>query len=800
MARQISYSAFISYRHCPPDSQIAERLQRKLENFRLPKEVAAKVGKSRLRRVFRDETELSVAEDLSEVINTALRNSDYLIAICSPRYLESVWCRKEIETFLKIRDRKHILLVLAEGEPETSFPEILMYDEVFKEGPDGQKVMVRRPREPLAADCRGENKRERHANVDKAVIKLAAAMLGLKYDDLEQRYKKAVIRRAQKRILTVFSVMALIIALCVVFLVMIARQNEIIRQRYADTIAATSDNLLRDGKRMDALYAARLGLPDSNTGNYSENAVRALTNALGVYDPPNTFACDGDIRIPSSFMNNLYVSPSGKYFSVMGLNSNRYVLEAATGEVVSCWEEDGISDFSFDGDKGFVYQRTDETYKYFDLTTLEETDLGFREAYTECDANGEGYVFFTNDGAYVYKGTECVWSLDYAHEGFSYAERLNPIVVFVPGTDEVWLIIIDCDKMKTVAYIVDKQTGGSDRMVLTEDSQMLTCSTDGKTIAWRYYDENLNYKYRVLDIETGEVKICNVELDDIYDIGVRGDDIVFIGQEIVYLFNRDLVFQKKINVKSYIQRFITDAEMILVDNYGGCYRINNGDYEYLEPNTTEDVFSWEKTFTNGTLFVCEPGSTHVYTYTFRQSDYLTRYFGEYEEFGHSGLGDTDVNRFRDLVMEKETEFTMEDVYMVTLCTNADAGIIQLWDEELCIYDSVTGERLKTIYSTEGTLNGFYYDEEDGYYYISTWDTEVFDVNFRYIYSIKGCIIQGVDRVTGDPVVTEINADPDVGDKVMYLVHPVTYDKLISIADEMLKGYEPDERVSERYGI
>ena len=94
MAKRVRYDAFISYKHCQPDKEIAEKLHKKLENFRLPKSVAKQVGKTRLSRVFRDEAELAVSDNLSEEIEKALENSKYLIAICSPEYLKSVWCMK----------------------------------------------------------------------------------------------------------------------------------------------------------------------------------------------------------------------------------------------------------------------------------------------------------------------------------------------------------------------------------------------------------------------------------------------------------------------------------------------------------------------------------------------------------------------------------------------------------------------------------------------------------------------------------------------------------------------------------
>ena len=89
--KEVHYDAFISYRHSDVDSFVASNLHKKLENFRLPKSVAKKIGKSKLSRVFRDEAELAVSDNLSEEIEKALSNSKYLIAICSPEYLQSVW-------------------------------------------------------------------------------------------------------------------------------------------------------------------------------------------------------------------------------------------------------------------------------------------------------------------------------------------------------------------------------------------------------------------------------------------------------------------------------------------------------------------------------------------------------------------------------------------------------------------------------------------------------------------------------------------------------------------------------------
>ncbi len=103
----VRYDAFISYRHCELDSFVSENLHKKLETFKLPKSVLGKVdpNKTKIERIFRDEAELPLANNLSDPISDALANSEFLIVICTPRLPESQWCQKEIETFVKLHDR-----------------------------------------------------------------------------------------------------------------------------------------------------------------------------------------------------------------------------------------------------------------------------------------------------------------------------------------------------------------------------------------------------------------------------------------------------------------------------------------------------------------------------------------------------------------------------------------------------------------------------------------------------------------------------------------------------------------------
>ena len=79
------YNAFISYRHCARDSEVARRIHRQLERVKIPAAIRKATGIRKIDRVFRDKEELPLSVNLTDDIGEALKNSDYLIVICSPR-------------------------------------------------------------------------------------------------------------------------------------------------------------------------------------------------------------------------------------------------------------------------------------------------------------------------------------------------------------------------------------------------------------------------------------------------------------------------------------------------------------------------------------------------------------------------------------------------------------------------------------------------------------------------------------------------------------------------------------------
>ncbi len=820
MGNRFRYDAFISYRHCLPDSEIAERLQKKLENFRLPKVIVEKTGKQRPLRVFRDETELSVSDNLSEAISTAIWESKYLICICSPQYLESVWCMKEVEAFLRFSDRKHILLVLADGEPDTAFPEVLLYDEVLQMGPDGHPQKYRQYKEPLAADCRGETSKERKTKTENAVLRLVAGIWGLSYEDLAQRHRKEVYNRARNRVLAAFFVLLAIIAVCIFFIVRISKQksqisrqqeelsaqkNEIeeqrntIQQKYADSMAGVSENLLRDGRRKDAVYAARSVLPDDKTEGYSENSLRALTRALGIYEFSDHVTSDDMIQSPS-FLSQFDVSPMGGYVMVRSLDSKIFVMDISKDKTLLMYEDMHYADAGFDGERGFVFQRANENYTYFDFSSATETDLGIEDAKIITDPLGNGYASLTDKEISIYRGSEVLCRLDLALDlpSEDLQVRSTSFVYFLPEGDDAWIFILDQDSGTTYIYSADLLSGSVERRYTDQSGIYWFCS-DGKTMLGLCDAYSSKPNMFLKDLHTGEQK--NVEWGEAYSgFQVCGDDIVIYDQTTIYILNRNLEVIRTIDVDVDLSYSVLTPDGIAIfDLKDGCYLIRDGEYRFFDPDVDETKLIWLKDYADGTIYLSGSGEDQINTFSFRKTDYLKPYSDTVKEFESSILfDDPEVSSLQNLVLGKETEFGKDMIYSTIMCENADYAAIQLWDGRVYIYRRSSGEPVKKAYAIDGLVQRFYYDENGGNYFISSERSiEIYDDAFSTIGSISDCLMIGYDEATGHPVISHNRGDEDYDN---YLVFPLQYEDLIRKADDYLSGYQPNERIKAKYGM
>jgi len=275
------YTAFISYRHKPLDIAAAKAIHSGLENFRIPSNIKKATGISKVGRCFRDRDELPTSSDLASDIVDALTKSGWLVVVCTPDTPGSKWCIAEIETFIRIHGRTRVLAVLAAGEPEQSFPDILRFEVMA----DGSRI----EREPLAADIRAGNSLLVKHKLRTEKFRLLAPILGVGFDDLKRRTRERILKIALAASLAAVAVLAAFGSYVSYQSTVISRQNSEISQKNDDLetqIAETNRQrelaLRNEAEAKRQADAAMLGQLDLLCES-SKNAVATGDRIAGVH-------------------------------------------------------------------------------------------------------------------------------------------------------------------------------------------------------------------------------------------------------------------------------------------------------------------------------------------------------------------------------------------------------------------------------------------------------------------------------------------------------------------------------------
>ncbi|MGH7743183.1 MAG: toll/interleukin-1 receptor domain-containing protein, partial [Candidatus Eiseniibacteriota bacterium] len=244
------YWAFVSYSH--QDRRWGEWLIKTIETFKIPKELVGQDGSwgkvpPRLFPLFRDRDELAGAADLGDKIEGALRQSRFLIAICSPHAAASQWVNKENKTCKAMSRGDRVLSLIVAGEPNASANPATASTECFppalRFGIDGSGELTPELTEPLAADVRKDRDGERNA-----ALKVIAGILGVNFDRLKQRDHERRIRRLQVALATLLLVLGVVAALAVYANVQRLLALERARIATSRQLAAQSQLLLKDSR------------------------------------------------------------------------------------------------------------------------------------------------------------------------------------------------------------------------------------------------------------------------------------------------------------------------------------------------------------------------------------------------------------------------------------------------------------------------------------------------------------------------------------------------------------------------
>lgn len=498
--RAYHYDAFISYRHTELDKFVAENLHKQLEAFRLPKSVAKnRPGqKNKIERVFRDKEELPLTNDLNDPIMAALQNSDWLIVICSPRLRESVWCKKEIETFIQMHGRERVLAVLIEGEPSESFPDELLYRTEKVTKPDGSVEEIKIQAEPLAADMRGKDKKEILKNMKSEILRLLAAMFHLNYDDLRQRHKEQAHKRKMRYMTLGICASVLVAAISIGVAVQmnhknqviqglldqVDMQNEIMKEEQAISLAEKSLNYLEEGDKETALQYATwastqydiLTMPETPEARY------ALAECLGVYDTGEILKAEYQFET-MGIITHMDIAPDKKTIILLDDSGTVTLFDTNTREVLL------------------------ELY-------ADEHTISIEEGYAFLQGNRLAYLD-ENSRVCVYNyetaGVEHKFSDTYA---FGILADYDGEILAIQDISAEYTVY-DGETLKCIGTTAD----------ITNDGVDISCISENGIMAYSYlHNQNQDYKIHFTNLDNMQ-EISSVVLEDVdvEEIAIDGD-------------------------------------------------------------------------------------------------------------------------------------------------------------------------------------------------------------------------------------------------------------------------------------
>ena len=199
--QQYQYYAFISYNS--RDTAWGKRVQRKLENYRMPATLCSERGWKRtpLRPIFFAPTDIQPG-GLSDELQERLRASRNLIVICSPNSARSEWVGREIEFFHNLGRTGNIHFFIVDGVPHSGNPDTECFNPVVSE--------LGIP-EILGANIHEKTYRWPWLNKERAYVQLVSKLLGVEFDAIWQRHKRLFVKRIAAWAVAALAVLGLLV-------------------------------------------------------------------------------------------------------------------------------------------------------------------------------------------------------------------------------------------------------------------------------------------------------------------------------------------------------------------------------------------------------------------------------------------------------------------------------------------------------------------------------------------------------------------------------------------------------------
>lgn len=386
-----TYSAFISYRHLPTDIAAAKAVQQALETYVLPRDIQKKKNMKKLNRCFRDQDELPLADDLGSSIKKALRESEWLIVICTPDLPGSNWCRKEIEYFIALERLDKIIPVLVSGEPKDSYPPQITHV-VTKQGKE--------EKEPLAADLRG--KMEKQLKTEK--LRIIACMLGLNFFDLKNREQERTFRRRLILFSVVFGVVSVFTGLAVYQNGLLTKERNLTARNATELLIEKSVRSTAEGDLGSGLTYALQAFAGSRIFEQEYDA--AVSAALEAAMYPELFSQIGSLKDNGILHRWASLSSDGRFIACCQSDDSVQIYSSVNGErlyTIRNFGWIGKAARYFSPDSRYVCRFSDDTAALYGVKegteTLRETlPEGWSVSYRGLTAKNEVPVVLNESG------------------------------------------------------------------------------------------------------------------------------------------------------------------------------------------------------------------------------------------------------------------------------------------------------------------------------------------------------------------------------------------------------------------
>lgn len=785
---EYKYDAFISYRHDKRDSYVAERIHRRLETYRLPKSLVGSVPKSGVKRVFRDREELPLTDNLNDYIIGALNDSEHLIVICSPRLKESEWCRKEISTFVENHGREKVMLVLCEGEPEDSFPAIML---------EGNA-------EPLAADVRADSLRATGKKIKNESLRILAPMLGVDYDDLKQRNRERHFKK-------VVSFAAVIIAVLVAFLsyvsyslIEISKQSDIIKENQAIVLADESREMLSRDSRFRALNTAVSALTsyDGIKMPYTSDAQYALTDALRVYDSAQYSKALLEINAQDTIVAmecnqapfELVMQDYSGYVAVWDYATFSKVFESYDGIIGS--DDKHIAGFINPGT--IFYINSESHITIYDVNSgevkAELADADFARAYA--GANGKYLAALNDSGIYVYSLDDYSLayynalseenSTFYKYSPYVMIDEENGQVVFaISKKDEGGVIAVADINRSSIVYSFKHKNGvleyasghnGTIYCLTHEEGNVFSATTilafdpDKKETLWEDEFNGNGTELRITD---------------------NGKVLAIAGHNAYYYSGYDGRLIECYSFDSKIGCVDETADQFFirtVDGVCGGIRLKNGKYTSYGKLIDCTMLSELRSIKVNDYYYAyvgipkEKNNDQIIFYNYKDNSYAQEYTGEVENPQYLTLFDNDALG----MVEKWNLDTDNAVYSIIATKEKSYAVISYKNGNVRVYDMVRG-----VFTDEmdiGTTLSKYLGEDiyrNGYFAGDRFAICV-DSNMKIIAGIED--MEGVSTSKESIIMDTVDNNRRPA-RLAYKIYSL--DELIQLANEANEFYYPE---------